>query len=101
MAVAHSILAKLERGRRLIKPTGYLYGLLGGCNSRGINFINGDLPNCITTSLLGKDFTIEGCSFINLMGTNIANDDHSTIYGTSAQTKVRNCFSKCPLQMQS
>ncbi len=63
-----------------------------GVTVGGINFINGDLPNCITTSLLGKDFTIEGCSFINLMGTNIANDDHSTIYGTSAQTKVRNCF---------
>ncbi len=63
-----------------------------GVSVGGMNFINGDLPNCITTSLLGKDFTIEGCSFINLMGTNIANDDHSTIYGTSAQTKVRNCF---------
>ncbi|WP_202746139.1 hypothetical protein [Acinetobacter baumannii] len=63
-----------------------------GVTVGGINFINGDLPNCITTSLLGKDFTIEGCSFINLMGTNIANNDHSTIYGTSRQTKIRNCY---------
>ncbi|MDV7379924.1 hypothetical protein R4466_04770 [Acinetobacter baumannii] len=63
-----------------------------GVSVTGLDFENGDLPNCITTSLLGKDFTIDGCTFKNLMSTDITNDDHSTIYGTSAQTKVRNCF---------
>lgn len=63
-----------------------------GVSVSGLDFVDGDLPNCITTSLLGKDFTIDGCTFKNLMSTDITNDDHSTIYGTSAQTKVRNCF---------
>lgn len=56
----------------------------------GLTFQNGDLPNCITTPLLGNSFVIEKCKFRNLM-QNGANDDHSTIYGTCLGTKVRNC----------
>ncbi|EPW8803333.1 hypothetical protein ACWQOK_000589 [Acinetobacter baumannii] len=63
-----------------------------GVSVSGLDFVDGDLPNCITTSLLGNDFTIDGCTFKNLMSTDITNNDHSTIYGTSRQTKIRNCY---------
>lgn len=62
-----------------------------GTSVKGITFENGDLPNCITTPIWGSDFIIDDCKFVNLMGTDIANDDHSTIYGTAKGTIVRNC----------
>ena len=57
-----------------------------------LTFRDGDTPNCITTALDGQDFTIRNCRFINLMGDNLANDDHSTIYGTARGTKVKDCY---------
>uniref|UniRef100_A0AAU8KV66 Tail spike protein n=1 Tax=Acinetobacter phage vB_Ab_164_KEN_02 TaxID=3143016 RepID=A0AAU8KV66_9VIRU len=62
-----------------------------GVSVEGITFLDGDLPNCITTPIWGSDFIIRKCKFKNLMSSDIHNDDHSTVYGTARSTHVIDC----------
>ena len=55
-----------------------------------IKIHDGDTTNTIVTG--GKNITIDGVRFVDLMQDNSANDDHSSIYAKAENTIVKNCY---------